>query len=44
MTLEGERLLVSEGLARPGDRVVIVVGQTRMRGVANIMNIRTLEA
>jgi pyruvate kinase len=44
MTLEGERLLISRGLARAGDRIIVVVGQTRMRGVANIMNIRTLQA
>lgn len=43
MTLEGERLLLRHGLARRGDRVVVVVGQTRMRGVANIMKINTLE-
>lgn len=42
MTLEGERVLVERGIAKIGDRVVVVVGSSRKRGLTNIMNIRTL--
>ena len=42
MTLEGERVLVERGIAKVGDRVVIVVGSSRKKGLTNIMNIRTL--
>ena len=43
MTLEGERILVERGLARRGDRIVVVSGTSRTRGLTNIMNIRSLE-
>ncbi len=42
MTLEGERALLHRGIARVGDRVVVVVGSTRRKGLTNVMNIRTL--
>ena len=40
--MEGERILLEDNLARPRDRIVVVVGSSRTRGVANIMNIREL--
>ena len=42
MTLEGERLLLERGIARVGDRIVVVVGSSRRKGLTNVMNIRTL--
>ena len=42
MTLEAERLMLDEGIAKKGDRVVLVVGAKRSRGTTNIMNIRVL--
>jgi hypothetical protein len=41
-TLEGERILLKEGIVQPGDRVVMVFGTTRDPGMANVMHIRTL--
>ena len=43
MTLEGERMLRERGLARPGDRIVVVFGTSRARGMTNIMNIRQVQ-
>ncbi|MCC6671539.1 MAG: pyruvate kinase [Planctomycetes bacterium] len=43
MTLEAERVLLEQGLARRGDRVVLIVGATRRMGMTNVMHIRTLE-
>lgn len=43
MTLEGERILLERGLAKKGDRIVVVSGTSRARGLTNIMNIRSLE-
>ncbi len=42
MTLEAERIMLRDGFAKKGDRVVLVVGAKRSRGATNIMNIRTL--
>jgi len=42
MTLEGERVLLERGIAKVGDRVVVVVGSSRRKGLTNVMNIRTL--
>ncbi|MEY4547961.1 MAG: hypothetical protein RL685_4156 [Pseudomonadota bacterium] len=41
-TLEGERVLLNEGICQPGDRVVMVFGTTRDPGMTNVMHIRTL--
>jgi pyruvate kinase len=41
-TLEGERILLREGIAKKGDRVVVVFGTTPDPGMTNVMNIRTL--
>ena len=41
-TLEGERILLSEGIVQKGDRLVVVFGATRDPGMTNTMNIRTL--
>jgi pyruvate kinase len=41
-TLEGERILLQEGIAQKGDRVVVVFGTTRDPGMTNVMHIRTL--
>jgi len=41
-TLEGERILLKEGIAQPGDRIVVVFGTTRDPGMTNVMHIRTL--
>jgi pyruvate kinase len=43
MTLEGERILVERGLANRGDRIVVVFGSQRQRGLTNIMHIRSLD-
>lgn len=42
MTLEAEKVMVRDGLAKKGDRVVLVVGAQRTKGTTNIMNIRVL--
>ncbi len=42
MTLEGERILIREGISQVGDHIVVIVGHTRRSGLANIMNIRRL--
>lgn len=44
MTIDGERILLEEGLARPGETVVVVFGSSRQKGLTNIMNIRSLRA
>ncbi len=44
MTMEGERILLEEGLAKVGDRVVMVFGSSRSPGFTNIVNIRILGA
>lgn len=41
-TIEGEKLLLKEGLAKKGDRIVMVFGSGREAGLTNIVNIRTL--
>src|SRR5690606_16728059 len=41
-TEEGERIIMREGLAKKGDRVVMVFGSTRTAGFTNIVNIRVL--
>jgi pyruvate kinase len=43
MTLDGERALLERGLARRGDRTVVVFGAVRARGMTNTMTIRVLE-
>lgn len=42
MTLDGEEIILAQKLAKTGDRIVVVVGSSRTRGLTNIMNIRTL--
>ena len=42
MTLEGERILLEEGCARRGERVVVVSGTIRQTGLTNTVNIRIL--
>jgi len=41
-TLEGERILLREGIAKKGDRIVVIFGTTRDAGMTNVMHIRTL--
>jgi pyruvate kinase len=41
-TLEGERILLREGIAQKGDRIVVVFGTTRDPGMTNVMHIRVL--
>jgi pyruvate kinase len=41
-TLEGERILLREGIAKKGDRIVVVFGSTPDPGMTNVMNVRTL--
>ncbi|HWO12515.1 MAG TPA: pyruvate kinase, partial [Polyangiaceae bacterium] len=41
-TLEGERILVNEGIVQKGDRLVVVFGSTRDPGMTNTMHVRTL--
>ncbi len=41
-TLEGERVLLEEGLAKKGDRIVMIFGSTRASGFTNIVNFRNL--
>lgn len=41
-TLEGERILLSEGIVQRGDRIVVVFGTTRDPGMTNVMHVRTL--
>jgi pyruvate kinase len=41
-TIEGERILLREGIVQPGDRIVVVFGTTRESGMTNVMHIRTL--
>jgi pyruvate kinase len=41
-TLEGERVLTSEGIVQKGDRLVVVFGTSRDSGMTNMMHIRTL--
>ncbi len=42
MTMEGERILTSEGFVTDGDRVVMVFGSSRSPGFTNIVNIRVI--
>jgi pyruvate kinase len=42
MTVEGERTLLEGGLAKKGDRAVMVFGTARQQGLTNIVNIRIL--
>ncbi len=42
MTLEGERILLAQRVARQGERVVVVFGTSRTKGLTNVMNIRIL--
>jgi pyruvate kinase len=42
MTIEGERTLLESGLAKKGDRAVMVFGTARQQGLTNIVNIRIL--
>lgn len=39
-TLEGESILLAEGLVKKGDRIVMVFGTSRDPGLTNIVNIR----
>ena len=41
-TLEGQRILLREGIVQSGDRIVVVFGTTREAGMTNVMHIRTL--
>ena len=41
-TLEGERILLGEGIIQKGDRLVVVFGSTRDPGMTNTMHVRTL--
>ncbi len=41
-TLEGEKILLEEGLAKKGDRIVMIFGSTRASGFTNIVNLRNL--
>jgi len=41
-TLEGEKVLVREGIVQKGDRMVVVFGTTSDTGMTNMMHIRTL--
>jgi pyruvate kinase len=41
-TREGEAILLREGLAKKGDRIVMVFGTSREPGFTNIVNIRIL--
>lgn len=41
-TLEGERILLREGIVQKGDRIVVVFGTTRDPGMTNVMHVRTL--
>ncbi len=41
-TEEGEQIILEEGLAERGDRVVMIFGSTRTPGFTNIVNIRVL--
>jgi pyruvate kinase len=41
-TIEGEKILLKEGLAKKGDRIVMVFGSSRDPGFTNIVNIRNL--
>jgi pyruvate kinase len=41
-TLEGERVLLREGIAKKGDRIVVIFGTTREAGMTNVMHLRTL--
>ncbi|HEX2734790.1 MAG TPA: pyruvate kinase [Polyangiaceae bacterium] len=42
MTVEGERSLIEEGVAKKGERAVMVFGTSRSPGFTNIVNIRIL--
>lgn len=42
MTEEGEKILLREGIAKKGDRVMMVFGTSRAPGFTNIVNIRIL--
>lgn len=41
-TVEGERILLEEGLAQKGDRIVMIFGSARASGFTNIVNFRIL--
>ena len=41
-TIEGERILIEEGLAEKGDRIVMIFGSARASGFTNIVNFRIL--
>jgi pyruvate kinase len=41
-TIEGEKILLAQGLAKKGDRIVMVFGSSREPGFTNIVNIRIL--
>lgn len=41
-TLEGEKILLEDGLAKKGDRIVMIFGSTRASGFTNIVNLRNL--
>ncbi len=43
MTLEGARILQESGMGKKGDRIVVIFGASREKGMTNIMKIRTLE-
>jgi pyruvate kinase len=43
MALEGERRLRATGVVKAGDRIVVVCGSIRARGMTNMMTIRSVE-
>lgn len=42
LTLDGDRIMREEGLAKPGDRIVQIAGTVRQAGLTNAMSIRTI--
>jgi pyruvate kinase len=41
-TLEGERIILEEGIAKKGDRIVMIFGSSPSAGFTNMVHIRTL--
>lgn len=41
-TLEGEKVLLDDGISKKGDRIVMIFGSTRASGFTNIVNFRNL--
>jgi pyruvate kinase len=42
LVLAGDRILSREGLAKAGDRMVVIAGTVRQSGLTNSMSIREL--